>query len=231
MWYTGYQADGPMKLGYATSPDGITWTRYGDRPIYDEHWVEDMMVVPHGGKYYMFSEGLQDRAQLMTSADGIRWTREWTLDVRRQNGDPISEGPYGTPTAWYADNRWWLLYERRDDAVWLASSTDLKKWTNLQDEPVLRPGPGKYDNQKVAVNQLLSFHGRYYVYYHGRGETDGNWTTNLATSTDLRNWKKYEHNPLLPVRANKSSGFVILDGNKLRLYTMHNEVHLHFPRQ
>jgi hypothetical protein len=69
------------------------------------------------------------------------------------------------------------------------------------------------------------------VYYHGLGDTNGNWTTNIATSTDLRNWTKYERNPLLPVEANKSSGFVVLDGNKLRVYTMHNQVHLHFPRQ
>lgn len=231
MWYTGYQPNGQMKLGYATSPDGITWTRHGDRPIYEEHWVEDVMVVPHEERYYMFAEGLHDRAQLLTSTDGIRWTRHGSLDVRQAGGQPISEGPYGTPTAWFADGRWWLLYERRDDAVWLASSADLKVWTNVQDEPVLQPGPGAYDSRQIAVNQLLSFDGRYYVYYHGLGETPGKWTTNIATSTDLRHWKKYEHNPLFPVDANKSSGIVVLDGNKLRLYTMHNEVHVHFPRE
>jgi predicted GH43/DUF377 family glycosyl hydrolase len=231
MWYTGYQPNSQMKLGYATSPDGISWTRRGDGPIYDKDWIEDMMVVPHGGKYYMFAEGSRDRAHLLVSQDGLEWTRLGTLDVRRVNGEPISEGPYGTPTAWFAEERWWLLYERSDDGVWLASSPDLKLWTNLQDEPVLRPGPGSYDSKKIAVNQIVSFHGRYYVYYHGLGETDGKWTTNIATSTDLRNWKKYGHNPLFPVESNKSSGIIVLDGNKLRLYTMHNQVQLHFPRK
>jgi beta-1,2-mannobiose phosphorylase / 1,2-beta-oligomannan phosphorylase len=231
MWYTGYQPSGQMKLGYATSPDGITWQRYGDRPIYDERWVEDMMVVAHDGTYYMFAEGYQDRAQLLTSSDGIQWVYKWPLEIRRTNGEPISPGPYGTPTAWYADGHWWLLYERGDDAVWLAKSTDLRTWQHLQDEPVLQPGPGKYDSKKIAVNQLLSFHGRYYVYYHGLGDTNGNWTTNIATSTDLRNWEKYEGNPLFPVETNKSSGFIVLDGNKARVYTMHSQVHLHFPRE
>ncbi|MGE0757081.1 MAG: hypothetical protein AB7O38_08675 [Pirellulaceae bacterium] len=231
MWYTGYQPSGTMKLGYATSPDGIRWTRSGDGPIFDEVWTEDMMVVPHQGRLYMFAEGQGDRAQLLTSADGVQWTRQGTLDVRMANGEPIAPGPYGTPTAWYADGRWWLLYERRDEAVWLASSPDLKIWTNVDDQPVLRPGPDKYDQQLIAANQLLSYQGRFYLYYHGKGDTGGNWTTNVATSTDLRHWKKYEHNPLLPVQANKSSGIVVLDGNQLRLYTMHNQVQLHFPRR
>jgi beta-1,2-mannobiose phosphorylase / 1,2-beta-oligomannan phosphorylase len=123
------------------------------------------------------------------------------------------------------------MYERRDDAVWLASSPDLKVWHNVQDEPVLKPGPEKYDNRKIAVNQVLSFHGRYYLYYHGLGNTDGNWTTNIATSTDLKTWKKYEQNPLLPVELNKSSAFAVLDGNKIRVYTMHPQVHVHFPKR
>jgi hypothetical protein len=36
---------------------------------------------------------------------------------------------------------------------------------------------------------------------------------------------------LLPVESNKSSGMIVFDGNKLRLYTMHSQVHLHFPRK
>ena len=229
MWYTGYQPGGPMKLGYATSADGIEWTRHGDNPIYDEHWVEDMMVVRREGTYYMFAEGLRDRAQLLTSTDGIHWTRQWTLDIRRTNGEPLSEGPFGTPTAWFADGRWHLLYERRDEAIWLATSTDLKTWVNVQDEPVLRPGPEAYDSKLVAVNQLVPYEGRYYIIYHGLGDTDGNWTTNVAVSSDLLHWEKYAKNPLFPVDANKSSGILIPDGPRFRLYTMHNAVQLHLP--
>src|ERR1700677_4823034 len=57
LWYTGYTGakDGICMLGYATSPDGIAWTRHPGNPIYKEHWTEDMMVVPHEGKYYMFA--------------------------------------------------------------------------------------------------------------------------------------------------------------------------------
>lgn len=231
MWYTGYQPRGVMKLGYATSPDGLQWTRYESNPIYDDHWIEDMMVVKHGDTYYMFAEGLRDRAQLLSSPDGIRWTRHGKLDIRQPDGRPIPDVAFGTPTAWFSEGTWYLLYERNgDEAIWLATSPDLKIWTNVQDDPVMRPGPGYYDKKYVAVNQMIEYQGRYYIYYHGLGETNGNWTTSIATSTDLIRWAKYPQNPLVPVESNKSSGILIHDGERFRLYTMHDQVRVHFPR-
>jgi sucrose-6-phosphate hydrolase SacC (GH32 family) len=231
LWYTGYDGsrEGLKMLGYATSRDGLAWTRHKDNPIYKEHWVEDMMVVRHNGTFYMFAEGRDDVAQLLTSKDGVRWKREGSLDVRRTGGQPIDAGPYGTPTAWLEDGVWHLFYERGDKAVWLAKSRDLKTWTNVSDDPVLRPGPGDYDKRMIALNQIVKHGGRYYAYYHGTGEETkpSRWTTNIATSTDLVRWEKYAGNPLLPVEANKSSGILIHDGKKFRLYTMHDEVQVH----
>lgn len=233
MWYTGYNTardDGRMKLGYASSPDGINWTRYPGNPVYDEHWVEDMMVVPHEGTYYMFAEGLHDRAQLLTSQDGIEWTRRGQLDIRLKDGTPIEEGPYGTPTAWLEDGLWRLFYERRDLGVWLATSEDLDVWTNVQDEPVLIPGPDEYDRDLIALNQIIKDHDRYYASYHGTStsHTPSLWTSNLAVSDDLIHWTKYPGNPLFPVASNKSSAIFVPDGDSFRLYTMHNEMRVHF---
>src|SRR5438046_2710775 len=44
LWYTGYDGtqDGLRMLGYATSPDGIRWTRHARNPLDREHWIEDM---------------------------------------------------------------------------------------------------------------------------------------------------------------------------------------------
>jgi len=33
MWYTGQDIDGNYTIGYATSPDGIDWTKYGSNPV------------------------------------------------------------------------------------------------------------------------------------------------------------------------------------------------------
>ena len=67
---------------------------------------------------------------------------------------------------------------------------------------------------------------------HGSAKTGPKaklWSTNVATSADLIHWEKYAGNPLLPVEQNRSSGIVVRDGDKFRLYTMHPAVHLHLP--
>jgi len=113
MWYTGYEgggsSDGPnLKLGYATSTDGLKWKRYPGNPIYDKSWVEDMMVIKHQSTYYMFAEGKYDIAQMLTSVDGIHWKSLGPLDIRLTNGQPISKGPRGTPTAYFDNETWYL---------------------------------------------------------------------------------------------------------------------------
>ncbi|HJZ56894.1 MAG TPA: hypothetical protein VKE74_18135 [Gemmataceae bacterium] len=234
LWYTGYDgtATGRRMLGLATSADGVTWTRHPNNPLVPDHWVEDVMVVKDGERYLMFAEGENDRAQLLTSTDGLKWERAGRLDVRLASGEPIPEGPYGTPTALREGGRWLLFYERSDKGVWLAASDDLKVWRNVRDEPVLVPGPGTYDRDLIALNQVVKHAGRYYAYYHGCA-TDGpdarKWSTAVAASDDLLHWEKYPGNPLLPVAENKSSGILVDTGEGFRLYTMHPAVYLHAP--
>jgi hypothetical protein len=235
MWYTGFEGgggdNGPnLKLGYATSSDGLQWSRYPGNPVYDESWVEDMMVVKRLDTYYMFAEGQHDIAQLLTSTDGIHWTLVGPLDIRLTNGQPISAGPRGTPTAYYENDSWYLFYERRDLGIWLATSKDTKVWTNVDDEPVIKLGPNEYDSRQIALNQIVKYKGRYYAYYHGSGnEQPRLWSTNVAVSNDLVHWVKYRDNPLLPIEDNKSSGILVDDGKQFRLYTMHDKVEVHFP--
>lgn len=233
LWYTGYDGtrDGRRLPGLATSSDGLNWTRDGHNPIYRDGWVEDMQVVRHSDMYLMFAEGEGDRAQWLSSRDGLQWKLEGRLDVRGTDGKPISEGAFGTPTVWFEDGVWSLFYERGDRGVWLARSTDLKVWTNVRDEPVLALGPDACDRVQIALNQIIRHEGRYYAYYHGSGtETAPRlWTTNVAVSTDLVNWKKYPGNPLLPERDNRSSGIVVHDGSGYRLYTMHDRVDAYLP--
>jgi hypothetical protein len=232
LWFTGYDGTtaGIKRLGYATSPDGLRWTHWADNPLVRDHWVEDMMVVKQGDTYYMFAEGLHDRAQLLTSRDRVHWNREGTLDIRYRDGKLLSAGPFGTPTAWLDDDTWYLFYERMDQGVWLATTKDpqLKVWSNVQDEPVLVPGPGNYDKRMIAMNQVIKYQGAYYALFHGSGERARTWTTNIARSTDLVHWQKYDRNPIVP--GDRSSGIVVSDGRQFRLYTMHDKVEVFFSR-
>ena len=230
MWHNGYNDHQTPThfLGYATSKDGWHWQRAGAEPIYDQGWIEDVCVVKHAGSYYMFSEGREDIAHLLRSKDGRHWTEQGNLDIRRVDGSPITPGPYGTPSAWVENGVWYLFYERNDAAIWLATSRDLKTWTNIQDEPVLACGPEASDRYAVAFDQVIKYRGRYYAYYHASADPKWkDWNTNLAVSTDLVHWKKYPGNPVLPVNPTdpkRSSAFLVPDGKGFRMYATHPDV-------
>jgi hypothetical protein len=177
----------------------------------------------------MFAEGKGDIAHLLTSDDGIAWKEEGPLDIRTRSGEPLSPGPYGTPSVFVEDGTWHLFYERDDKGVYVATSRDRRVWTNVKDEPVIALGPDAYDRHAVALNQVIRYKGRYYGVYHANADPDwkGPWTTCLAASDDLVRWEKYPGNPI--VRSDDSSGILVDDGARLRLYTMHPAVKLWLP--
>ncbi|MBX6311655.1 MAG: glycosylase [Isosphaeraceae bacterium] len=231
LWYTGYNDDrSPLRLlGHATSPDGLHWTRDPANPLVTDSWVEDMCVVKRDGTYYMFAEGKDDIAHLLTSTDRIHWTEHGPLDIRRTSGEPISPGPRGTPTVWVEGDTWYLFYERSDQGVWLATSKDRKVWTNVSDDPVLAMGPEPYDRYAVAVDQVLKRDGYYYAYYHANAHKPWkDWTTCVARSRDLIHWEKYPGNPIID--HNWSSGILVEGPRGTWFYTMHPEVRRFRPQ-
>ena len=97
----------------------------------------------------------------------------------------------------------------------------------MKDEPVIKMGPEVYDKYGLAVNQVLKYKDNYYAYYHATEYEDWHeWTSCIAMSDDLINWKKYEKNPIL--HENKSSPVLLIDDKQFILYTMHPEVCAHF---
>src|SRR5436853_4693641 len=140
----------------------------------------------------MVAEGKDDLAHLLSSRDGLEWTRHGLLDIRKTTGDKIAPGPYGTPTLLKDKGLWHLFYERNDLGIWLATSKDLKVWKNVQDDPVIALGPAAYDLYAVAMNQIIKYKGLYYGYYHASAFKDWReWSTDVAVSKDLIHWKKY----------------------------------------
>lgn len=233
LWYTGYQypESNAKSVGYATSKDGIHWERYSGNPVISGNWTEDMMVVKENGTYYMFAEGREDQAHLLTSTDRIHWTEQGKLDIRDKNGKPILPGPFGTPATLCENGTWYLFYERNDEAIWLAASEDLETWTNVQDEPVISRGPEPYDKTMIAVNQVIKYQGNYYAYYHATCPENGRdrWSMNVAVSPDRVHWTKYPGNPILA--PDFSSGILVNDGTGFRMYCMHRAVSLFVPKE
>jgi hypothetical protein len=236
LWFTGYDGtkQGIKLLGYATSHDGIHWTRSRKNPIYRDHWVEDMCVVHRGNEYFMFAEGAHDNhAELLTSLNGEQWNWEGELDVRLADGKRPARKPCGTPSVWVENDEWYLLYEWLDKGVWLARSKGPvpRTWTNVRDEPVLTPGPAAYDKDMIAGDQVIKYRGAYFAFYHGSGSgaaVPRTWNTDVARSTDLVHWSKYPRNPVVP--GDRSSGIVVPAGHGFRLYTMHDRVDTFEPR-
>ena len=234
LWYTGYDGtrEGIKRLGYATSVDGVQWRPSPKNPLCREHWVEDVMVVKRGDTYYMFAEGAENgHAELLTSKDRVDWKWEGPLEIRLADGKHEAEKPCGTPTVWVENGIWYLFYERHDLGVWLAKSKDplSRVWINVEDNPVLVPGPADHDKQLIALDQIISYGGVYFAFYHACGsEIPRTWNTNVARSTDLVHWRKFPDNPI--VDDNKSSGIIVPDGRGFRLYTMHEQIEVFNPR-
>lgn len=229
LYYTGYDApDGVRRLGLATSPDGLKWTRHPDNPLVKDQWIEDMTIVKDGPLWRMFAEGKDDQAHAFTSPDGLAWTRVGPLDIRTTKNEPIPPGPFGTPAVIKKGDTWYLFYERSDKGVWLAASKTLDVWKHVQDAPVMVPGPSEYDRDMIALNQVIDHKGRYYAFYHGcKNDPDKAkrlWCPGVAASNDLIHWEKFAGNPIVPREANRSSGIVVPVDGGFRLYTMHPAV-------
>ncbi len=89
MWYTG--SDGNrFRFGYATSSDGIQWTKHANNPILDVGtlgtWDSDILFLPDvhfdGTTYHMWYDGFPGPGiGHATSSDGVRWGKDPTNPI------------------------------------------------------------------------------------------------------------------------------------------------------
>ncbi|WP_338246648.1 family 43 glycosylhydrolase [Dictyobacter halimunensis] len=130
MWYSGGEQYEPDAIGYATSPDGQTWTRHADTPIFyadpTERWeqykVTACQVIPFEGWYLMFYVGFRDidHAQigLARSRDGITNWQRHPVNPIISSGENASSWDYDAaykPFALHEQGRWLLWYNGRRD--------------------------------------------------------------------------------------------------------------------
>ena len=130
MWYSGGEQYEPNAIGYATSKDGLTWTRHPDNPVFrpdPKHaWEKDRVtgcqVVRHAGWHVMFYIGFQDQhhAQigLARSKDGItNWQRHPANPVIRPGKGQWDADAVYKPYALFDGRRWLLWYNGRRGGV------------------------------------------------------------------------------------------------------------------
>jgi predicted GH43/DUF377 family glycosyl hydrolase len=130
MWYSGGEQYEPDAIGYATSPDGDTWTRSAANPVFaadpkhewEQHKVTACQVVRHGDWYYMFYIGFRDvhRAQI-----GIARSRDGITNWERHPANPVISPTSGgwdhdavyKPSVLFDGQRWMLWYNGRHGSV------------------------------------------------------------------------------------------------------------------
>jgi len=214
MWYQGWGVMGvwPGVIGYATSSDGISWTKpltapvlVGTSGMWDEQGVEQPHVIHKGGEYHMWYGGFRDgKGQIgyATSPDGITWTKTVTNPVL-QPGSPgeWDELGIGGPFVVKASGVYTMWYQGEGNAGWgigLATSPDGMHWTKYAGNPVLLPGAaGEWDEWFIGDANVVWDGMIYQIWYTGGLDGWKDLQVGYATSTDGVNWIKYGNNPVL----------------------------------
>jgi predicted GH43/DUF377 family glycosyl hydrolase len=105
MLYRGQDASGLSQTGYASSTDGLSFTRYAGNPVikndvpnYDTGNVQDPRFYELNGTYYSFFTGQYGYINLMeaTSSDGIHWNTAVPI-VRGNKNAAVLTDPNDTP--------------------------------------------------------------------------------------------------------------------------------------
>jgi hypothetical protein len=175
MWYGGHSAAGQdaSKIGYATSPDGLTWTKHPGNPVVSRATQDqDVCVVKVGETFYMYVEVGDFTVDLLTSADGVTWTPH--------SANPVKSGA-ASPVIWREDGQWYLFYEEMTQwpyRIFLATSADGVNWTDSPSNPVLA------ESTSVVPDSVQKEGTTYHLYWHYSDET-GTWH---ATSSTLTEW-------------------------------------------
>jgi predicted GH43/DUF377 family glycosyl hydrolase len=185
MWYTGTAEAGTMAIGYATSTDGVTWTKSGSNPVlsvggsgaWDEYEVGRPTVIKDGSAYKMWYTGASNTwvytIGYATSTDGITWTKSGSNPVLSVGGSGAwDEYTIDDPTVTFNGcnyEMWYTGTGSGHDSIGYATSTDGVTWAKSGSNPVLTPGLEGVDWDELRVDQpsVLQNGTTYSMWYEG----------------------------------------------------------------
>jgi predicted GH43/DUF377 family glycosyl hydrolase len=185
LWYTG-QAKGHSWIGYATSPDGVTWQRLSDRPVLtaDQPWEKVAVMCPsvlwdERTKLFRmwYSGGEQNEPNAIgyaTSPDGLTWTKH--------TGNPIfvpdPQAPWeqhkvtGGQVEKCGDWHVMFYIGFRDEPhaqIGIARSRDgITGWQRHPANPIVRPGAGTWDHDACYKPFAIFDGAQWLLWYNGR---------------------------------------------------------------
>jgi predicted GH43/DUF377 family glycosyl hydrolase len=212
MWFTGTGPD--ARIGLATSPDGITWTKYSGNPVlsvgtsstWDSNNVATPCVIYDGQVYRMWYQGSitgTNRYNIgyATSTDGINWVKYASNPVLRSNAGDWDNGDVSAPRViydgvqfkmWYTGST--LTYNHR---IGYATSNDGITWAKHSNNPILTNSTASTEGVGglFVVQQNNSYLGWYNNDYDFWSEIYHAYSNNGVS------WLKSQNNPVLEIGA------------------------------
>ena len=190
-----------------------------DLSSFDSRSVDCPFVFHHGHSFYMTYAGFDGvgyQTGLAASEDLLTWRRLGCI-LRRDPSSPVirynvalnwilRENALHSPGRAVKVNGRFLGvfhaypgsgYEQGPAVIGLCTSHDLLRWEI--GDIVLRPEDGAaWERGGLYKPCLVSHRGTYYLFYNAKN-AEKHWReqTGLATSTDLKHWKRYEGNPVI----------------------------------
>ena len=187
MWYCG-QARGYTKIGYATSRDGVKFTRASRLPVMvSERPHEGFSVMnPYVrwdealGKWRMwYASGETFEPNVLCyaeSKDGFTWEKSPLnpIFVKGRGWDKDRVG--GCEVHPLGDGRWIMFYIGYSDIhtarIGAAVSPDgIRGWTRLKANPLVEPTKGEWDSDACYKPSVVREKDRWLLWYNGRTAT------------------------------------------------------------
>ena len=187
MWYIGQTSEHSW-IGYATSSDGLTWERSGDKAVLspEEPWEGVAVMCPHvvwddeKQLYRMwYSAGEQYEPNAIgyaTSADGLSWTKLGGNPVFSADRDNEWERHKVTGCQVIQDGNWHLMFyigfrdEHRAQIGVARSGDGVTGWQRHPENPIIGPGKGDWDGdacyKPFAIYEKEK--DRWLLWYNGR---------------------------------------------------------------
>jgi predicted GH43/DUF377 family glycosyl hydrolase len=217
MWYSGaLTATGTNeKIGFATSLDGVNWTRVVTEPVlkngapgeWDSNVVTDPFVMFDGGEYRMWyngntGPGCHAAIGYAESFDGVSWNKSASNPVLNPGpagswedcatGGTHVEKITGVYYMWYEGMRSGSPYD-----LGVASSFDGVNWTKSPLNPILRHGEaGSWDAGGLSSPAVLLESGRIKMWVNGGGPAQ-HASIGYATAAYATRFTKEPGNPVV----------------------------------
>ena len=179
MWYTGQHT--AYKIGYATSSDGIAWTKYASNPVFagdgsgfDSSWVAGASVLKDGSTYKMWYFGNNgggagsDRIGYAWSSDGTTWSRRANAVLSTSSGK-FDSSSQSHPHVLKINQKYYMYYTGYDGSnyrIGVAESWDGINWTKMNSGNAVLT-LGVWDSSVLIEHSAVRLAYQYYIYYAG----------------------------------------------------------------